>query len=59
MKGLIAVKFDDQDRKLLAKVCGERREDISGFVRRSVMGELARLGYLPDDQKKALGVTAE
>lgn len=45
MKGLIAVKFDEQDRKLLVKVCGERRESISGFVRRAVMAELARLDY--------------
>jgi len=26
-------------------------------VRRSVMAELARLNYLPDAEKKALGVT--
>jgi hypothetical protein len=48
--------MNDQDKKLLAKVCRERREDLSDFVRRSVMRELGRLGYLGVSERKALGV---
>ena len=33
-----------------------RGEDISNFVRRSILKELASLGYLSIDQKKALGL---
>ena len=53
---LVGAKFREDDKKLLVKVCKDRREDISDFVRRSVMAELARLTYLPDSEKKALGV---
>ncbi len=53
---LVAAWFKDEDKKLLYKVCEDRRERISDFVRRSVMSELARLSYLPDSEKKALGV---
>ena len=52
----VCVRFGDSDRILLVKVCRSRREDLSSFVRRAVLAELARLNYLPDSQKKALGV---
>ncbi len=57
MSSIVGVRFRDDDRRLLVKVCKSRREDLSDFVRRSVMAELARLNYLPDAEKKALGVT--
>lgn len=56
MKELVAALFENEDKKLLVKVCKERRETVTDFVRRSVMTELARLNYLPDSSKKALGV---
>ena len=56
MKVLVAAWFDLEDKKLLAKVCEERRENFSVFIRRATMQELARLSYLPADQKKALGI---
>ncbi len=56
MSSFVAVKFAEADKELLVKVCKNRREDISGFVRKAVMSELARLSYLPDSEKKALGV---
>jgi hypothetical protein len=55
----IGVRMENQDKKLLAKVCKERREDLSDFVRRSVMRELGRLGYLVASERKALGIDAE
>ena len=55
-EGMVTVRFGQPDKDLLIKVCKNRREDISGFVRKAVMTELARLSYLPDSEKKALGV---
>jgi hypothetical protein len=59
LKELVAAWFEVNDKKLLRKVCDARRETITDFVRRSVMAELARLSFLPDNQKKALGVLAK
>jgi hypothetical protein len=59
MKQLVAAWFEQEDKKLLVKVCEGRRETITDFVRRSVMAELGRLSYLPDSEKKALGVLAK
>lgn len=56
MSEFVNVRFGEQDKKLLVKVCQGRREDVSDFVRRAVMGELAKLSYLPEAEKKALGV---
>jgi hypothetical protein len=44
-----------EDIQLLKKVCEARGEDLSDFVRRAVKMELARLSYLNDEEKKALG----
>ena len=59
MSEFVNVRFGEADKELLVKVCKNRREDISGFVRKAVMAELARLSYLPDSEKKALGVLAK
>lgn len=45
-----------EDLELLRRICNARREDLSGFVRRTVRIELARLSYLTKDEKKALGI---
>ena len=45
-----------QDHDLLEKVSKARGEDISDFVRRAIKKELASLSFLPDYDKKALGV---
>jgi hypothetical protein len=45
-----------EDIELLKKVCKARGEDLSDFVRRSVRKELARLNYLSEEEKKALGM---
>jgi hypothetical protein len=48
-----------EDANLLKKTARDRREDVSSFVRRSVLMEIAKLGLLPDEQRKALGVHDE
>jgi len=43
-------------KELLRKVSDARGEDMSDFVRRAIKRELARLGFLPEEEKKALGL---
>jgi hypothetical protein len=45
-----------KDRSLLVKVCKARGEDLSDFVRLAIRKELAALSFLPDEDKKALGM---
>jgi uncharacterized protein (DUF1778 family) len=52
----IGVRIPKEDRELLNKVCKARGEDLSDFVRRSILKELANLSFLSDDRKKALGI---
>lgn len=42
--------------EMLKTVSRNRGEDVSDFMRRAVLTELARLSFLPDAQKKALGI---
>ena len=53
---VIGVRMTQATKKLLEKVSKNRGEDVSDFVRRSVLKEFASLGYLSDEEKKALGV---
>jgi hypothetical protein len=52
----LGVRVTLEDRRLLEKVCNARGEDLSDFIRRAIRKELASLSFLPDDQKKALGM---
>lgn len=52
----LGVRVTLEDRRLLEMVCNARGEDLSDFVRRAIRKELASLSFLPDDQKKALGI---
>ena len=45
-----------EDINLVKKVCLDRGEDPSDFIRRSVRTELAKLGYLTEAEKKSLGI---
>ena len=40
----------------LQKISRARGEDVSSFIRRSVLKELASLSFLTEEQKKALGM---
>jgi len=53
---LIGVRFNEEVAKLLFKICYSRGEDVSDFVRRATLKELANLSYLNSDIKKALGL---
>ena len=52
---VISFRMDKGDAKLLKSVSKARREDVSDFIRRSIMKELCDLSFLPDFDKKALG----
>jgi len=56
MATTVNVRVSPEDKELLKKVCENRGEDISDFVRRAVKMELARLSFLNDEEKKALGI---
>jgi len=53
---IVAVRLSSEDRKLLDKVTQARGEDKSDFIRRSIKKELAVLGLLSLDDRKALGM---
>ena len=46
----------DEDLELLRRVCEARREDVSDFVRRSIMIQLGQLGFVKASTLKALGL---
>jgi uncharacterized protein (DUF1778 family) len=52
----IGFRVPRRDKQLLVKVCESRGEDLSDFARRAIRAELAKLSYLGDAEKKALGV---
>ena len=54
----IGIRLKHEDKELLQRVCEDRGEDISTFVRRLIRIELARLSYYPENVKKALGVAS-
>ena len=51
----IGVRMTDELADLLREVSKARGEDVSDFVRRSILRELASLSFLSDSRKKALG----
>jgi tRNA U54 and U55 pseudouridine synthase Pus10 len=53
---VVGIRFDEETHKLVSKVSHAQGIDLSDFIRRSVRRELARLSFLPADEKKALEV---
>jgi len=53
---IIATRFTIEDANLLRDVSNQQGLDVSDFVRNAVRKELARLSYLTDEDKKALGI---
>ena len=51
----IGLRISKEDRILLDKVCEARGEDRSGFIRRALRTELAKLGFYEADIRQALG----
>jgi len=52
----LSLRIVRRDKELLEKICKARGEDPSDFVRRAVRKEFAILCYLPEEEKKALGI---
>jgi len=52
----LSIRMTKRDKELLEKICKARGEDPSGFVRRAIRKEFANLCYLPEEEKKALGL---
>lgn len=52
---VISVRFTKRIRYLLEKVAKARGSDVSTVIRQAVHQELARLSFLTDEEKKALG----
>lgn len=59
MGNQVVVRFDVKTLTIIRKVTKARGEDISDLVRRAVKTELARLSFLSETEKKALGVPLE
>ncbi|MDH7563790.1 MAG: hypothetical protein QHH24_02760 [Candidatus Bathyarchaeota archaeon] len=55
----VSYKMEKELVELLRKVCKARGETVSGFTRRAVLIELAKLGYLDGEGRKALGFGGE
>jgi uncharacterized protein (DUF1778 family) len=52
----ILVRLDEETYQIVRRVSEARGEKMSVFVRRAVLRELARLSFLPEEEKKALEV---
>ena len=55
----VYVRFPQEIHELLKDVAEKRGESVSDFIRRATLKELVRLGYLPEDYAKALGVRVQ
>lgn len=55
----IGFRVPPEIHELVARVSKARGEDITSFARRAVLLELAELNFLPEEQKKALGIQPE
>jgi len=51
---IIAFKIEKETLDLLFDVCDLRKQDVDDFVNVAIRKELARLGYLSEEEKKAL-----
>lgn len=56
MKTQLNIRIDTKDFMLTKKVAKKRGEGLTDFVRRAIKVELARLGFLTEGERKALGV---
>ena len=52
----VGTRIETELKELVEKVCRARGEDVSDFIRRSIRKELASLSFLPEEDKKALGI---
>jgi len=55
----LSIRFSKRDLMLILKVSRTRGEDPSSFIRRAVLLELAKLGFLSEEENQALGILNE
>lgn len=55
-ESVILIRIQRRIADILKKVANDRGEYVSSFARRAVMSELAKLGFLNDQESKALGI---
>ncbi|MCD6263099.1 ribbon-helix-helix protein, CopG family [Candidatus Bathyarchaeota archaeon] len=53
---VVCARIPEEDIELIKKICRARGEDLSDFVRRAIRMEFARLSFLSEEEKKALGL---
>jgi hypothetical protein len=56
---VVHVRFSKRIRDLVKQVAQARGTDESDVIRHAVHEQLARLSFLTDDEKKALGVVPQ
>lgn len=56
---VVGVRVTDELYSQLRAISNARGEDVSDFVRRAILKELANLSFLSPEQKKALGIKQE
>jgi len=56
---MIGFKVPLEIHEIVTRVSKARGQNMSGFLRRVLLQELARLGFLSDEQMKALGINTE
>jgi len=53
---LLSARVPEKLYRKVREVSESHSKDISDFIRRALLKELAYLSYIPDEQKKALGI---
>jgi antitoxin component of RelBE/YafQ-DinJ toxin-antitoxin module len=56
MQAYISVRIEPELKEMARKVAEMRGMQLSDFVRHLIIAELARLSFLPEESKKALGI---
>jgi len=54
-KSVVYARMPAEDVELIKEISKARGENLSSFVRRAVYRELAKLCFLSEERKKALG----
>lgn len=55
----ILIRLQTEILETLKEVASARQEHVSSFARRAIMNELGNLGFLDDQQRKALGISED
>ena len=52
----LQIRLPKNDKTPIEKVCKLRHENLSSFTRRAILRELARLGFLSEEEQQALEI---